>query len=63
MDSISEYINTIKQKDLEINEKNEEIIKLKHKLERVTFIYEDLDLKYDKIKKSISGEELTNLLD
>ena len=63
MDNLSEYKNTIKQKDLEINEKNVEISKLQSKLERVTYNYEDLDVKYDKIVKSISKEQLRGLLD
>jgi len=60
--SISEYINTIKQKDLEINEKDNEIDRLKSKIERIMFNYESLDLKYDKIKKSISEEQLKELI-
>ena len=63
MDNLSEYKNTIKQKDLEINEKNAEILKLQSKLERVTYNYEDLDVKYDKIVKSLSKEQLRGLLD
>jgi hypothetical protein len=69
MDGILDYKNTIKQKDselnekeLELNNKNLEINKLKDKLNRVTFNYEVLDLKYDKIVKSISSEQLQEIM-
>ena len=61
--SILEYVNTIKQKDLEIDAKNEEITKLKEIVERIRYNYENLDIKYDKIVRSMSNEELTKLLD